>query len=48
MPELSSAEHFGTFPEVKIPRSYNAAHDLIERNLEAGRRDKLAFIDDRQ
>jgi benzoate-CoA ligase len=27
-------------------RSYNAAHDLIERNLEAGRAAKIAFIDD--
>ena len=48
MPELSSAEHFGSLPELRIPRSYNAAFDLIERNLEAGRPDQLAFIDDRQ
>src|SRR5690606_5033832 len=47
MPELSSSQHFGSLPEVKIPRSYNAAHDLIERNLEAGRGDQVAFIDDR-
>jgi len=31
---------------VDIPRRYNAAHDLIERNLQAGRADKLAYIDD--
>jgi benzoate-CoA ligase len=48
MPELSSAQHFGSLPEVKIPRSYNAAYDLIERNLEAGRGDQVAFIDDRR
>jgi benzoate-CoA ligase len=33
-------------PAVDIPRDYNAAHDLIERNLRAGRSDKLAFVDD--
>ena len=48
MPELSSAEHFGSPPQVRIPRSYNAAHDLIERNLQAGRHDQVAFVDDRQ
>ena len=30
-----------------IPRRYNAAHDLLERNLRAGRAEKLAYIDDR-
>src|SRR5438128_8016734 len=30
-----------------IPRSYNFAADIIERNLEAGRADKPAFIDPR-
>ncbi len=29
-----------------IPREYNAAVDLVERNLKAGRADKLAYIDD--
>ena len=29
-----------------IPRSYNAAVDLVERNLKAGRGGKVAFIDD--
>jgi len=28
------------------PRPYNAAADLVERNLAAGRADKLAYIDD--
>jgi benzoate-CoA ligase len=30
-----------------IPRSYNFAADILERNLDAGRADKLAFIDHR-
>ena len=29
-----------------IPREYNAAVDLVERNMEAGRADKVAYIDD--
>jgi len=29
-----------------IPRSYNAADDLVGRNLKAGRGGKLACIDD--
>ena len=33
-------------PRVDIPRDYNAAHDLIERNLAAGRADKIAYVDD--
>ncbi len=32
---------------MEIPRDYNAAHDLIERNLKAGRGAKAAFIDDK-
>jgi benzoate-CoA ligase len=30
-----------------VPRDYNAAHDLIDRNLRAGRGAKAAFHDDR-
>jgi benzoate-CoA ligase len=33
-------------PRPDIPRAYNAAHDLIERNLDAGRAAKVAYIDD--
>ena len=33
-------------PNITLPRAYNAATDLIERNLNAGRGDKIAFIDD--
>ena len=46
MPELSSADHGTSPPRVSIPRSYNAAHDLLQRNLQAGRSGKLAYIDD--
>jgi benzoate-CoA ligase len=46
MPGLSSADHSVSPPVVSIPREYNAAHDLIERNLAAGRADKVAYIDD--
>jgi benzoate-CoA ligase len=43
---LSSADHRVSPPDIEIPREYNAAHDLIERNLRAGRGAKLAYIDD--
>lgn len=42
---LSRADHSCTPPVVQIPRIYNAADDLIGRNLQAGRADKVAFID---
>ena len=47
MAELSSADHAHSPPRVDIPRDYNAAFDLIERNLKAGRAAKIAFVDDR-
>ncbi len=34
-------------PQIVLPRDYNAAVDLIERNLKAGRGAKTAFRDDR-
>ncbi len=46
MPGLSSADHSVSPPIVDIPRDYNAAHDLIKRNLQAGRGAKLAYMDD--
>jgi benzoate-CoA ligase len=46
MPELSRIVQTGGVPAVEVPRQYNAALDLIERNLLAGRGDKTAFIDD--
>lgn len=46
MPALSSADHSVTPPVIDVPREYNAAHDLIERNIRAGRGAKLAYVDD--
>ena len=46
MASSSSADHSASPPTVHVPRDYNAAHDLIERNLLAGRSGKVAFIDD--
>jgi len=43
---LSSADHSVSPPIIDIPREYNAALDLIERNLRAGRGAKTAYIDD--
>ncbi len=47
MDEISSADHSVSPPRIRIPRRYNAAHDLLERNLRAGRGDRVAYIDDR-
>src|SRR3954467_452919 len=46
MAALSQADHSVSPPLIAIPRDYNAAHDLIERNLLAGRGSKTAYIDD--
>ena len=40
---LSHADHGTSPPRVEIPRDYNAAHDLLQRN--AARYSKVAFID---
>src|SRR4051812_33762783 len=40
---LSHADHGANPPRVEIPRDYNAAHDLLQRN--AARSQKAAFID---
>src|SRR5215472_15502576 len=45
--ELSRADHSHVPPRIDIPRRYNAAHDLFERSLQAGRGGKTAYIDDR-
>jgi len=44
--ELSRVELSTSPPRLTIPSQYNAAHDLLERNLRAGRGAKLAYIDD--
>src|SRR5207249_7888050 len=46
VPSLSAADHSVSPPKIHIPRDYNAAYDLIERNLSAGRAGKVAFVDD--
>ena len=43
---LSTADHSVAPPRIEVPRDYNAAHDLIERNLAAGRGAKIAYVDD--
>jgi benzoate-CoA ligase len=47
VPTISTADHSVRPPIIRIPRDYNAADDLVERNLAAGRGDKIAYIDDR-
>jgi benzoate-CoA ligase len=46
MLRLSSADHRASPPIIDISPEYNAAHDLIERNLRAGRGAKVAYFDD--
>ena len=46
MLQFSSADHSTSPPRVSIPRQYNAAWDLVQRNLQAGRAGKTAYIDD--
>jgi benzoate-CoA ligase len=46
MSGLSKVDHSVSPPAIEVPRRYNAAHDLIERNLAAGRGGKVAYVDD--
>ncbi len=46
MARLSSADHGVSPPIIDIPSEYNAASDLLERNLAAARAAKIAYIDD--
>lgn len=43
---LSTTDHGSSPPRIDIPNPYNAADDLLGRNLAAGRGDKIAYIDD--
>ncbi len=43
---ISTADHGASPPAVGIPRNYNAADDLIGRNILAGRGGKVAIRDD--
>ena len=45
-PHFSHADHSLSPPRITFPREYNAAVDLVERNLTGGRGEKIAFIDD--
>jgi benzoate-CoA ligase len=47
MAHLSSTDRSVSPPDIRIPREYNAAYDLLETNLQAGRAAKIAYIDDR-
>ncbi|MCZ6894760.1 MAG: benzoate-CoA ligase family protein [Gammaproteobacteria bacterium] len=42
----SRADHGTSPPIIEIPREYNAAFDLLSRNLSGDRADKCAYIDD--
>ncbi len=42
----SDVDHSVSPPRITIPRDYNAAADLIDRNLHAGRAAKVAYRDD--
>src|ERR1700737_3804997 len=44
--QFASADHTVSPPCIHVPRDYNAAVDLVERNLVAGRGERIAFIDD--
>jgi benzoate-CoA ligase len=46
VPSRSSVDHSVSPPAVRVPRDYNAAYDLIERNLAAGRAARIAYVDD--
>jgi benzoate-CoA ligase len=46
MLQLSSTDQSRSPPRIEIPSDYNAAHDLLERNLRAGRGSKVAYVDD--
>ena len=46
MPGLSSADHRTSPPLIDVPVRYNAAYDLLQRNLAAGRGPRTAYVDD--
>ncbi len=43
---LSNIDLSGDVPVIDVPRQYNVAFDFVERNIHAGRGDKIAVIDD--
>ncbi|MBI1396178.1 MAG: benzoate-CoA ligase family protein [Betaproteobacteria bacterium] len=46
MAGLSFSDQNVSPPAITIPDDYNAAHDLVARNLVAGRGDKVVYVDD--
>src|SRR5262245_2560289 len=46
MAALNGTNHRASPPVLDIPRAYNAAHDLVARNLATRRGTKIAYIDD--
>ena len=48
MTHLSQVDRSQSPPRLHIPKNYNAAHDLIQRNLQAGIAEKIAFVDDQR
>jgi benzoate-CoA ligase len=46
MRAYAHADRSSSPPRVHVPREYNAAVDFVDRHLEEGRGEKLAFVDD--
>jgi len=44
--QAPAADHASSPPRLEIPRDYNAAVDFVERHLDEGRGEKIAFRDD--
>jgi len=44
--QLCDIDFASSPPGLRIPERFNAAHDLLERNLRAGRTTKISYIDD--
>jgi benzoate-CoA ligase family protein len=48
MPAYTTVDRTVSPPRVDVPRAYNAAVDLVDRHLDEGRGDKVAFVDDNE
>lgn len=46
MADLATVDWAAAPPQVTVPEDYNASADFIDRNLQAGRDDKVAIVDD--
>ena len=44
--QIADIDHSCSPPQVTVPQAFNAAYDLIERNLRAGRGERVAYVDD--